>query len=269
MPDLATQIRTYLDDTAPPVTSEEIFAGLTGVAPAGPTPAFVAEPGQRIREEAASADAAIIRTDEPREPVGINFDYLWQSDESAAPTKRKQLIGVAAAVAATILVAIGFLVVAERDVEDVDPVFSPSVTDPPTSSEPSVVQGNAPVPVDEVMESVVLHSATKTMTYVEALREALREEMLRDEHLLIADHTRRHLRSEHHFPGPVIERANLPRWQEEGSTTLGERAHREVQRHLSEYEPSRLSDDVKKELVELMSAEAKRHGMEKLPDREL
>ncbi len=94
------------------------------------------------------------------------------------------------------------------------------------------------------------------------------EEMLREEHLLIADHTRKHLRSEHHFPGPVIERANLPRWQEEGSTTLGERAHSEVQRHLDEYEPSRLPDDVKKELVELMSAEAKQHGMEKLPDRE-
>jgi trimethylamine--corrinoid protein Co-methyltransferase len=94
------------------------------------------------------------------------------------------------------------------------------------------------------------------------------EEILREEHLLIADHTRKHLGSEHHFPGPVIERANLPRWQEEGSTTLGERAHREVLRHLDECEPSRLSDDVKKELVELMSAEAKRHGMEELPDRE-
>ncbi len=94
------------------------------------------------------------------------------------------------------------------------------------------------------------------------------EEMLREGHLLIADHTRKHLRSEHHFPGPVIERASLPRWQAEGETTLGERAHREVVRHLEEYEPSRVADDVKKDLVELMTAEARRHGLDRLPDRE-
>jgi trimethylamine:corrinoid methyltransferase-like protein len=91
---------------------------------------------------------------------------------------------------------------------------------------------------------------------------------VREGHLLIADHTRRHLKSEHHFPGPVIERANLPRWQSEGETTLGERASREVTKHLAAYEPSRLRDDAKRQLVQLMSAEAARHGMEKLPERE-
>jgi trimethylamine--corrinoid protein Co-methyltransferase len=94
------------------------------------------------------------------------------------------------------------------------------------------------------------------------------EEMLKEDHLLIAGHTRKHLRSEHYFPGPVIERANFSRWVEEGKTTLGERAHREVVRHLEEYEPSRLADDVKEELVEMMTAEARRHGMDELPDRE-
>ena len=94
------------------------------------------------------------------------------------------------------------------------------------------------------------------------------EEMLRDGHLLIADHTRRHLASEHYFPGPVIERANLSRWRAEGRTTLRERAHREVEAHLSAWEPSRLADDVKRELVALMESEAKRHGLDRLPDRQ-
>lgn len=94
------------------------------------------------------------------------------------------------------------------------------------------------------------------------------EEMLREGHLLISDHTMANLAGEHHFPGPVIERANLPRWQEEGSTTLGERASREVTRHLSEYEPSRIAGDVKRELISLMEAEARRLGMDELPDRE-
>ena len=37
MPDLATQIRTYLDDTAPPVTFDEIFTERIGVLPVQPT----------------------------------------------------------------------------------------------------------------------------------------------------------------------------------------------------------------------------------------
>ena len=47
------------------------------------------------------------------------------------------------------------------------------------------------------------------------------EELLRDGHLLISPHTRRHLQDEHYFPGPVIDRANLSRWREDGSLTLG------------------------------------------------
>jgi len=94
------------------------------------------------------------------------------------------------------------------------------------------------------------------------------EEMLREGHLLIADHTRKHLRSEHYFPGPVIERANLSRWQEEGSPTLDRRASAEVERHLSDYQPSSLTDGIRNELEDLMSHEAGRHGMEKLPERD-
>jgi trimethylamine---corrinoid protein Co-methyltransferase len=94
------------------------------------------------------------------------------------------------------------------------------------------------------------------------------EEMLREGHLLISEHTLKHLGTEQHFPGPLIERANLSRWREEGSTTLGERAHREVIRHLEEYEPSRLPADAKSALIELMTAEAARHGLDALPERE-
>jgi len=94
------------------------------------------------------------------------------------------------------------------------------------------------------------------------------EEMLREGHLLIADHTRKHLRSEHYFPGPVIERANLSRWQEEGSPTLDRRASAEVERHLSDYQPSSLTDGIRNELEDLMSHEAGHHGMEKLPERD-
>ena len=93
------------------------------------------------------------------------------------------------------------------------------------------------------------------------------EELVSEGHLLIAKHTRKHLRAEHHFPGPVIERANLARWRDEGATTLGERAHREVARIIDAHEPNGLPDDVRAELVRLMEAEAARHGMDRLPER--
>jgi trimethylamine--corrinoid protein Co-methyltransferase len=94
------------------------------------------------------------------------------------------------------------------------------------------------------------------------------EELLREKHLLIAKHTRKHLRSEIGFPGPVIDRANHARWLEEGGLTLGERARREVHRLVKAHQPSRLGDDVKRELVRLMEAEAKRAGMSALPERD-
>ncbi len=93
------------------------------------------------------------------------------------------------------------------------------------------------------------------------------EELIRDKHLLIADHTRRHLKDEITFPGPVIDRANSSRWLEEGGLTLHERAAKEVEKLIDSYEPSSLPDDVKSELERLMTAEARRFGMDRLPDR--
>lgn len=94
------------------------------------------------------------------------------------------------------------------------------------------------------------------------------EELLREKHLLIAKHTRRHLRDEITFPGPVIDRANQARWAEEGGLTLGQRARSEVARLIGAWQPSRLADDVKAELVRRMEAEARRFGMDRLPERE-
>jgi len=93
-------------------------------------------------------------------------------------------------------------------------------------------------------------------------------ELLSDGHLLISDHTRRHLRDQITFPGPVIDRANRSRWQEEGSRPLGERARDEVERLLAGYRPSRLPDETARELVRLMEAEARRAGMPALPARD-
>ncbi len=93
------------------------------------------------------------------------------------------------------------------------------------------------------------------------------QEMLSEQHLLISKHTRRHLKKEHLFPGPVIDRANRSRWKEEGALTLEERAHHEVQKLLESYQPSQLAEEVKRELINLMENEARRYGQDRLPER--
>ncbi|MEE9443169.1 MAG: trimethylamine methyltransferase family protein [candidate division Zixibacteria bacterium] len=93
------------------------------------------------------------------------------------------------------------------------------------------------------------------------------EELLKDGHLLIADHTRKYLKEEIHFPGRVIERANRARWAEEGRLTLGDRANTEIKKLIDNYIPSRLSAEIKSEMENLMLSEARKNGMDKLPER--
>jgi trimethylamine--corrinoid protein Co-methyltransferase len=90
-------------------------------------------------------------------------------------------------------------------------------------------------------------------------------ELLEEKHMLISEHTRRHLKTEHFFPGPVIDRASRSRWEEKGSLTLGQRAHQEVEKLLEKYEPSGLPENIKKELTKLMTTEALKHGQKSLP----
>ncbi len=92
------------------------------------------------------------------------------------------------------------------------------------------------------------------------------EELLREGHLLISEHTMKYLKEEVYLPGPTIDRANRSRWQEEGSRTLGERAAEQVETMVAQHQPVGLSDTVLSDLTSLMEAEARRHGMSRLPE---
>ncbi len=93
------------------------------------------------------------------------------------------------------------------------------------------------------------------------------EELLKEKHLLISDHTMKYLNEEHFMPSQTIDRANHSRWEEEGSLTLAQRAHSEAEEILSHYQPPELTDDVANGLTRLMEDEAKRCGMDRLPER--
>nr|MBC8492013.1 trimethylamine methyltransferase family protein [Candidatus Neomarinimicrobiota bacterium] len=92
-------------------------------------------------------------------------------------------------------------------------------------------------------------------------------ELQKEKHLLISEHTRKYLREEHIFPGPVINRANRARWKEMGEFTLEERAHMEVEELVKSYMPSTLAEDTKREIINLMEREGKKYGQASLPDR--
>ncbi|RKY90152.1 MAG: hypothetical protein DRQ01_09645 [Ignavibacteriae bacterium] len=94
------------------------------------------------------------------------------------------------------------------------------------------------------------------------------EELLKEEHLLISKHTRKYLRDEHFFPGQIIDRANRSRWQDEGASTLEDRAQKEVKELIENYEPSSLSKEIKNELINLMEHEAGKFSQETLPMRD-
>ncbi|MFQ6034544.1 MAG: trimethylamine methyltransferase family protein [Sedimentisphaerales bacterium] len=88
------------------------------------------------------------------------------------------------------------------------------------------------------------------------------QELLREKHLLICEHTRRYIEKEHFFPGPVIDRNHRWRAEHVDALTLEQRAHHEVQRLLQDYQPPDLPQYTKKELIKLMTEEARRHGQD-------
>ena len=65
----------------------------------------------------------------------------------------------------------------------------------------------------------------------------------------------------------TIERANLNRWREEGSRTVGEKAREEVERLVEAARPVRLPTSTQEALTHLMQDEARRHGLGKLPSQ--
>jgi len=93
-------------------------------------------------------------------------------------------------------------------------------------------------------------------------------ELLSEKHLLIARHTRRHLRKEITFPGPVLDRSSEARWCADGAESLLARSAREVERLVAAWTPSRLPETARRDLASVMEAAARRAGLDRLPGRE-
>jgi len=114
-----------------------------------------------------------------------------------------------------------------------------------------------------MVKRLIAGIAPRTKTLAEDL---LQGDIYAGTHFLASPTTARWCRDEFFYPGVVIDRNNRETWAKKGSASAGQRAHQEVTRILSSYKPAPLNPEIDKELVRLMTREARKYGMERLPD---
>ena len=78
-------------------------------------------------------------------------------------------------------------------------------------------------------------------------------------------HTLKWFREELHFPSEVIDRDTTEAWEKKGAKSTLDRAKERVDSLLDQYQPSPISDEVRKELRKITTRVAKQAGMENLP----
>jgi len=120
--------------------------------------------------------------------------------------------------------------------------------------------------LDNEICAIALHLIKGIKAYPETDLKPIFQELLAEGHLLASEHTMQFLAEEQYQPGTILERGNQTRWQQEGAKTLKHRSAEKIQTLLDSYQPSRLTKEKKSEILGLMSAEAKKYGLDKLPE---
>lgn len=120
-----------------------------------------------------------------------------------------------------------------------------------------------------VLDNEVCGMARRLVEGVAQRDEPMAEEVLREciakGELLSNPHTLKWFKEEFVFPGPVIDRKEIPQWEKEGCKSSEQKARAEVAKILSTHRPPLLDEDAQKELKKIMERDAKHHGVGKLP----
>jgi trimethylamine--corrinoid protein Co-methyltransferase len=90
-------------------------------------------------------------------------------------------------------------------------------------------------------------------------------ELVAAREMLSHPHTRRNWRQELSLPSPLVDRGTYADWERSGAASAEERAPAEVARRLAAARSEPLPAEVAAALDEIMSAEARRHGLSALP----
>lgn len=111
--------------------------------------------------------------------------------------------------------------------------------------------------LDDELCGQVLHFMREMKPAADTSTLALARELLAEQHLITAEHTRTHWPQEFYLPHQVIDRENRENWQKAGQPTLDQRLYEEVERRLAAYEPVEIDPKIDVEMRRLM-----REGME-------
>jgi trimethylamine--corrinoid protein Co-methyltransferase len=79
-------------------------------------------------------------------------------------------------------------------------------------------------------------------------------QLLREQHLLVADHTLKYWPQELYRPGPAIDRLNRDNWEKAGRPTLHQRTLADIEQRLAAYRPVELDPAVDAEMRRLIRA---------------
>jgi trimethylamine--corrinoid protein Co-methyltransferase len=99
----------------------------------------------------------------------------------------------------------------------------------------------------------------------ERLAEDLFGDLADGQLFLTSPRTVAYMREEVSTPCSAIDRQPRELWQAKGGKDALQHAHGLVNDLLAKHKPEALPDDVRAELVRIMSADARRHGMDRLP----
>ena len=97
------------------------------------------------------------------------------------------------------------------------------------------------------------------------------DQLMKDDHLITAEHTLKYWPEELYLTDPVIDRANRETWEETGSLQLYDRACQQVELRLANYTPIDTDAAVDKALREVVTsgfvAQQELPGLPPLPER--
>jgi trimethylamine--corrinoid protein Co-methyltransferase len=107
---------------------------------------------------------------------------------------------------------------------------------------------------DDAMCGQALHFVRETHELGDLPVEGLIEQLMADQHLIMAPHTTANWPAELYLPSPVVQRDNREAWIRQGSKDTYQRACEEVDRRLAAYRPLETDPAIDAELRRIITA---------------
>jgi trimethylamine--corrinoid protein Co-methyltransferase len=120
-----------------------------------------------------------------------------------------------------------------------------------------------------VIDDEICGMAERLVRGVEARGPVLAEDLFGNlsagDHFLTSPHTLRWLREEMAYPSAVIDRRQREAWQQGGETSAVQRATRRLGELLGRPQPPVLPEPTRQDLLDIVSRDARLHGVDRLP----